>query len=139
MKILEPAIYELLKDLAGGRVYVLSAQQGTDTSCIVFQKTDSERWRDINSPAGVAQAYIQVDCYAADVYDAKRLAAKAEKLLDGFSGTVVHDAITDEDGTAQTSVNIAGISLQNDVDLIDQTDEPRLFRTTASYLVTYFQ
>ena len=130
MKLVEPAIYELLKNLSDGRVYAMRAKQNSATPFIIFQKTDSERIRAINGPSGLVQAYIQVDCYDKGYYTAKTLAAQIETLLDGYRGTVYYD---------DTFVKIAGISLQNELDIIDQTDDPLLFRNTASYLVTYHQ
>lgn len=134
MKLVEPAIYELLKNLAGGKVYALAAPDGENGPFIVFQRVDSERWRDINGPSGIAQAHIQIDSYAEKYYDAKALGASIEVILDGYRGTVSYG--TD---SPQNTVAIAGITLQNDVDITDQTDEPILFRNAATYLVTYHQ
>ena len=134
MKNCERGIYELLKNLAGGRVFLLQAEKNCAAPFIVFQRTDSERWRGINSPSGMAQAYIQVDAYAKDAYTAKDLALEVESILDGHRGVVYHG-----NGSPQDFVRIAGVSLQNDFDTLDQTDEPVLFRNTAVYLVTYEQ
>ena len=81
IKLVEPAIYELLKTLAGGRVYALRAEQNTPTPFVIFNRTGSDRWRAINGPSGIAQAYVQVDAYGADYYEAKELAA--EILVEG--------------------------------------------------------
>ena len=134
MKIVERAIYELLKTLASGKVYALRAPQGDTGPFIIFQRTDSERFRSINGPSGIAQAFIQVDCYATDYYQSKELGASVEEILDGHRGIVYYG-----DDSPQEFVNIGGISLQTDVDIIDQTDEPLLFRSTATYLATYHQ
>ena len=134
MKSCERAIYELLKGFAESRVYALQAKQNTAVPFIVFQRTDSQRWRSMNNPSGMAQAYIQIDCYGKDYYEAKELAAAVETALDGYRGTVYHGNASPQDFT-----RIGGISLQSDLDLLDQTDEPLLFRNTATYLVTYEQ
>lgn len=126
LKVVEPAIYELLKNLAGGAVYALRAPQGSKDPFVIFQRINSERWRSINNPSGIAQAHIQIDAYAGSYYEAKTLAASVEEILDGYKGTV-------------SSVRIAGISLQDDHDTFDQTDEPFLFRVSATYFVTYQQ
>lgn len=133
LKIIEPAIYELLKSLAAGKVYHQRAKQN-EKDFIVFQSVDSERWRSINNPSGIAQEYIQVDCYNKESFAAKRTAAQVEDILDGFRGDVAWG--TD---SPQEFVKIAGISRQNGIDLIDQTEEPLLFRSSATYLVTYHQ
>ena len=130
MKSLEKALYEKLKTLAGGKVYPMKAPARSAGPFIIFQRTDSSRVRSINRPSGLAQAYIQVDAYAPTYYAAKELGQQIEAMLDGFRGVVYYDA---------TSIEVAGISMQNDVDIFDQTDEPFLFRSYASYLVTYHQ
>lgn len=130
MKLVEKALYELLKTHAVNRVYALRAPQDALSPYIVFQRTDSDRWRSINNPSGIAQAYIQVDAYAGSYYAAKELEALIETTLDGFRGDVQ---------TGGDTIKIAGISLQNDLDLLDQTDSPLLFRNSASYKVTYHQ
>lgn len=134
MKLVEPAIYELLRTLAAGRVYALRAPQNSTAPFIIFQRIDSERWRAINGPSGIAQVTIQVDCYASTYYAAKELAAEIEEILDGYRGTVSWG-----EGSPQEFVRIGGVSLQNDSDLLDQTEEPFLYRNTATYLVTYNQ
>jgi hypothetical protein len=39
----------------------------------------------------------------------------------------------------RTLYGLPGVSLQSDDDLLDQTDEPFLYRNSATYLVTYEQ
>lgn len=134
MKLVEYAIHELIKSLAGGRVYALRAPQNVTAPFIVFQRVDSVRWRTINSPDGIAQAFIQIDAYAGEYYEAKALAAEVETLLDGYRGTVYYG--TD---SPRANVKIGGISLQSDSDLLDQTEEPILFRSLNTFLVTYNQ
>lgn len=134
MKTVEPAIFELLKSLNSNRVYPLNAPQNATAPFIVYNRVDSERWRAVNGPSGIAQATIQVDVYAATYQAAKELALSVENTLDGHRGLVYYG--TD---SPQEFVRIAGISLQNDVDLLDQTEKPLLFRNSANYLVTYEQ
>lgn len=134
MKTVEPAIYELLKTLASGHVYVMRAPDNAAAPFIIFQRIDSERWRDINAPSGMAKASIQIDCYHSSYYASKSLAGMVEEILDGYKGTVLHGS-----GSPQQSVIIAGVVLENDVDILDQEDEPALFRNSAVYSVTYNQ
>ncbi len=134
MKIVEQGIYELLKGLAGGEVTFMRAKDKAPGPFIVLQRVDGTRWRSINKPSGMAQASVQVDCYAGDYLAAKTLAADAEGILDGYRGTVYYGP-----DSPQEAVRIGGISLQNEVDLFDQTDEPFLYRHSAVYLVTYEQ
>ena len=134
VKICEPAIFELLNGIASGDVYSLVAPKNKEGPFIIYQRTSADRWRHINGPTGIAQALIQIDAYAESYLDAKALAASIEDLLDGYSGTVLHGS-----ASPQEFVAIGGISLQNDIDFIDETDEPLLYRVASSYLVTYDQ
>ena len=133
-KLVEQAVYEKLRALAGGQVYALRAPQNVSGDFIVFQRVNSARWRSINAPSGVAQATIQVDSYSNTYYGAKELGALVETELDGFRGIVAYG-----DGSPQETIDIGGISLQSDVDLIEQTDEPFLYRNLMTFLVTYDQ
>lgn len=134
MKTVERGIYQLLSSLASGRVYAMRAPQNATAPFVVFQRTSSERWRSINAPSGIAQALIQVDAYSETYYGAKDLGASIETILDGYAGTVAYGT-----NSPQDTVEITGISLQNDLDLFDQTDEPFLFRNSMTFLVTYRQ
>lgn len=134
VKICEPAMYELLKGLAGGDVYSMRAPEGAPGPFIIYQRTSTTRWRDINGPSGIAQAFIQIDAYAKTYLEMKTLAAQIEDIMDGFRGNVSHG-----NNSPQDFVAIGGISLQNDIDFIDENDEPILYRNSGSYLVTYEQ
>lgn len=134
MSVLEKAFYTKIQDLANGKVYPMRARDNETDDYIVFQRTDSVRWRSINEPSGMAQAFMQVDCYSKSYYNAKELGAAVESRLDGFRGVVSYGS-----NSPQDFVRIGGISLQSDVDLYDQTDEPFLYRSSMSFLVTFEQ
>lgn len=137
LKICEPALHALLiaaATAAGSNVFAARAPQGQVGSFIVFQRATGTRWRSINNPSGVAQALMRIDAYAPDYYAMKALAAEIEAALDGYRGLVYHGS-----NSPQDSVLIAGISLQTEFDLQDDTDEPFMERNSASYLVTYHQ
>lgn len=140
MKTVTPAIYELLKgitaiNVAGQvRVYAGRAPDNATAPYIVYQETDSERWRSINNQSGIAQAYIQVDAYADKPFAASMLGADVETALVDHRGIVPYGT-----GSPRPSVRIAGISFQNGSDMIDQTEKPFLHRRYAVYLVTYEQ
>lgn len=138
-KTCEKAIFEKLKNLANGDVFALRAPDNHAGPFIIFQRIDRDNSmkQHVNQTAGVAgtvQALIQIDAYDPEYYAAKDLGASIESILDGFSGTVYHGSESPQD-----FVEISGIALQNDVDILDQTDEPLLFRSSATYLVTYKQ
>lgn len=135
IKTAERAISQLLKDLAGGRVYALVAPKHPASPFIVYQTVGEERWRSINGPSGVAQNRVQVDVYAEDFYAAKDLAAQIEELLDGYRGSVAFGTNSPPD----QEMEIVGISLQDGHDMLDQTEEPVFFRSLRTYLVTFQQ
>jgi hypothetical protein len=136
MKIIEKALFELLKTITdvSNRVYAMRAPQNAASPFIVFQRVDSERWRSIDGPSGMAQALFQIDCYSTGFYECKDIQMQVEELLDGYSGLVYYGS-----ESPRESIKIGGISLQNDIDIIDQTDNPVLFRNIGSFLVTYNQ
>lgn len=135
----EPAIYELVKGLVSNNAFWMAATPGQAAPFIVYQQVDGNTLGKavLNRSAGVAgkaQSYIQVDCYATDPQSAKTLGKSVESTLDGYAGTVYYG-----DDSPQNSLVINGITYQNDIDLVDRTDEPLLFRNSAVYLVTYNQ
>lgn len=130
----ERAIDALLSGLVSTRCYPMVAPQQSARPFIIYQRIDSERWRSINNPAGIAQALIQVDAYADSYNDVKALASDIENILDGYRGSVNYG-----DNSPQSTIEICGITLQSDIDSLEQTEEPFMFRNIARYLVTYKQ
>lgn len=131
-KDVEYAIHNLLSGLAGGRVYALKAPQTAVAPFIIFQRTTGERWRSINAPSGLADVTMQIDCYAEDFYSMRDLANQVENILDGYRNTVYYGS-----GSPQASIRIAGCTLQNETDILDESDEPFLFRNTADYKIIF--
>lgn len=132
MSLIEKAVFEKIKALSGGKVYAARAPDNEVNDFIVFQKTDSDRWRDLIEQSGMAQAYFQVDCYSKSYYNAKENAVLVEDTLDGFRGVVSYG--TD---SPQESIRIGAITLQSEFEDLDRTDEPFMYKTTMSFLVTY--
>ena len=132
MKLPELAIREKLKGLNSGRVYPIRAPDNLTDDFIIYQRIDSERWRSINAPSGMAQAIIQVDCYSKSYYNVKVTSGQVEDILDGFRGTVSYG-----DNSPQDAVRIGGISLNGDSDLFEQEEEPFMYRVTMDFLITY--
>jgi hypothetical protein len=140
LKYVEPAIFELIKSLVGvdsdslPKAYMQKAPQNETGPFIIMQRVDSDRYRHINGPSGIAEVSMQIDVYGQSYYEVKDIAANIESTLDGYRGTVYYG-----DNSPQDSVVIGGISLQNDFDILDETDEPILHRVSAVYLVTHEQ
>lgn len=132
--MIEKALFRLIDDALDntGTIFALAAPQDAVSPFVIFARADSERWRAINGPSGVMQATFNIDVYAERYYLAKEQAQSIQLALDGFRGDV---PVTD--GLDPEMVRIAGISFQNDADILDQTDEPQLYRVSAQYLITY--
>jgi hypothetical protein len=127
----EEAINKLVQTALGhSRVYPLRAPQNATTPFVVYQRINSDRWRSVNAPSGVAQVTMQIDVYANTFTDCKNESAKIEDALDGFRGNVTYGSPTKE-------IYLKGVSFQNDTDLMDKTDEPFLYRNSSTYLVTH--
>lgn len=133
---IERALYQLLKTvpISGNRIYALRAPQNSPTPFVVYQRISADRDRHINGPSGIVQATFQIDVYDAKYHDVRLVAGDIEEALDGYAGTVSYGG-----NSPQDSVKIGGISCQNDIDMLDQTDEPFLYRVSADYLITYHQ
>jgi len=141
VKFCEPAIQEKLSvalaalDVAlTDKVFFMRAPESEDGPFVIIQRTNSDRVRDINGPSGLTQDTLQIDSYHTTYLTAKALAADIEDTLDGLRESISYGSDSPQD-----FVDIRGVSLQNDVDIVDQTDIPLLFRVSASYLVTYQQ
>lgn len=130
--MLEKAVFTLLSPFVSGRVYAAVAPQKAPAPFIIIQRVAGERWRSLQGPSGMGQARIQVDAYANDYYGAKALAVAIENILDGYRGIVLYGATS-----PQQSVRIGGCSLLEEVDMLDETDDPKLFRVSSDYLFTY--
>lgn len=132
--MLERAIYELLKTLANGEVSYMRAKQDAKGPYIVIQRVDSARVRSLQGPSKLPSAYLQIDCYDQSYIASKELSYQVETILDGFRGTVYYGG-----DSPQESVTIGSISLQNDLDLLDETDDPVMYRNSLTFLVMYHQ
>ena len=134
MKKPDYAIHELLKNLAGGRVYFGAAPPLTQNPCIVIRFNQGDRWRSLDGSTGMAQASFIIDSYAEDYYSARDLGEDVEEILDGYRATVYYG--TD---SPQASVRIAAISITDEEALVETTEEPLVYRIIQTYLVTFEQ
>ena len=135
MPMLERAIHERLKALAGGKVYGLVAPDKAKAPFVIYNRIDSDRpARHLRGPSGMATAFIQVDAYAAEYYAAKEIGQQIEVLLNGFQGDIAYG-----DDSPQQYVKIYSSALLNDVDVLDETDKPYLFRNSYQFSITYRQ
>lgn len=76
---------------------------------------------------------MQIDVYAATFEEIRSISSTIEQSLDGFNGLVYYGT-----NSPQDFVEI-GATLQDDFDTLDSTDEPLLYRNSATYTITYTQ
>lgn len=131
--MIDRAVYNLIKTAVPAHgVYEILAPQGTAAPFVVYTCVSEARWKHLQGPSGMAQDLFQIDVYGATSAAARALAATIETALDGFSGLVYHGA-----NSPQDSVRIGGVSKTGGFSLLDQAEEPFLYRASGDYLVTY--
>lgn len=140
-KQVEPALQELLKDVLPNfkgkpPIFFLRAPNNIkEAPFIVLSRSDGgERFRSINGPSGLAQVVFRIDVYDVGYYSCRANADKVETALDGFRGIVYHG-----DDSPRDFTRIAGISLETETELVDETDDPVLYRQSVTYRVTFEQ
>jgi len=74
--------------LVGARVYSGNGPQEATLPAVVITRISTTRELAHSGPSGLAEARLQVSCYARTYDQAKDLAAKVVACLDGYSGTV---------------------------------------------------
>lgn len=131
--VMERGLFELIENLAPGKVYALQAPQHETGPFLVYQNPSKDRWKSFDGSANVAQKKIQIDAYAQSYWAAKTLAQQVEDTIVDYSGVVYYGTSSPQD-----SVRINGVTLEDSEDLLDKTDEPFLYRVRMSYLVTYY-
>ena len=122
------AFFELLKVFP--RVYNMRAPQNVQTPFVIYTLMNAETDQTLGGPSGYVQASIQVDVYAEDILVMRNLAQTLKNALDGFRGLVYYG-----EGSPQDVMTLVVLH-QTDTELMDQTDEPFLYRNLAVYSVT---
>lgn len=134
---MERALFEKLKAIVGNPdIFALRAPDNALGPFIIYQRRDSDRWRTVEGPNGILTATMQIDFYAPSYHAVRKTAVQVELAFDGFRGVVAYPA---SGGDAAGSVDFKSVSVETDLDLADQTDEPFLYRVSADYLITYAQ
>ena len=89
----EIAIYAVLAadsgvtDLVGTRIYPVRALRGASLPYITYQRISTVRRHPLDRPTDLADARVQVDCWAGSYAEAKTLAAAVRSALAGYRGT----------------------------------------------------
>lgn len=134
---IERAVYQLLKDvpIPGDRIYALRAPQNSPAPFVVYQRTGGNRDRHMRGVSGLVEASFQIDVYHEQYHPCRLLANNIEQAIDGVNNVTVSYG----GNSPQDTIKIASISCENDTDLLDQTDEPFLYRVSSDYLIMYHQ
>jgi len=133
---IQRALYQLLKTtpVPGNRIYALRAPQNVTAPFVVYQRIAGERDHHLKGASGIVQARFLIDVYDREYHASRLLAADIEDVLDGYSGIVAFG-----NDSPQETIKVAAITCQSDVDLMDESDEPFLYRVSTDYLITYHQ
>lgn len=138
---IQPAIQELLKSVLPNfnskpAVFFLRAPNNIKNAAFMVLSIveGGERFRAINNPSGLAQVVLRVDLYDVGYYSVQGHANAVETILDGYRGIVYHG-----NDSPQAFTRIAGISLETETELVDETDDPVLYRKSMTYRVTFEQ
>lgn len=90
------------------------------TPCVVYETRDVRRQTTYCETGGLVRTTMQLDCYATDYNEAKRLAEAVREALSDFRGLL--------GGTVQ----VRAATLETEFDL--QDIEPGLFRVSQSWV-----
>jgi len=123
---LEQAMKSLLNSIAP--YYNDLAPESQSAPFIVGTIITDNRWRAINGPSGMTQTTVQVDLYADGIEDRASYGRQIRQALDGYRGTVAIGSDT---------LRIGGISLQNQLSFLEDGTDPKLYRLSGDYLVTF--
>lgn len=95
--------------LVGDRIYPMRLPQRPTYPALTCQKVSGPRVTAKDGPAGLAQARMQVSCWAKSYPDAKAVAEQVRRALAGFSGVM---------GGAG-GVKVEMTQLENEVDMYE--------------------
>jgi len=132
----ERAVFARLNTIPGftggnAAIYALAAPQKATDPYIIYQRTDTpDPFRDINNNSTMQQALFQIDVYAGGYFEGKAITRDLMLALKGFSGEVTHD---------EGVTVIRAVSCENSSDTLDETDDPRLYRTINSFLISFHE
>ena len=104
----------------GGRIAPVGIPDAIPRPNIIYQRIDTGREHSNDGPVGIADALLQLSCYA-DQYDQAKALAAAVRSFDGFTGTVgevfIHSMFLEDESDAPApppegqTRGIAGIQL----------------------------
>lgn len=106
--------------VGGTRIYPLIRPQGTALPAITYQRISRARYDPLDVPGTLADARLQIDCWAASYAAVKDLAADVCKVLNGYT----------ESGTPRPALR-AIRALPDDRD--DYEAEPPVWRVSSDY------
>jgi hypothetical protein len=130
MRGIAEAVYELLKSYASGRVYNLRAPQNETAPFIVFNVLETESDSALEGLTDYWTARLQVDVYSETIADAREISAQIVESLGSYQGIVYYG-----DGSPKDSISLVMIH-EKESELIDQTDEPLLYRSSGEWNLT---
>jgi hypothetical protein len=97
------------------KVWPLTAPDGSVPPCIIYSRVSSMRIMDLSGPIGVTVSMFRIDVYGTSYLETRAMADQVRAVLDGYTTAALN------------------IRLEQEVDLTDMEDQPRLFRTNIDF------
>lgn len=108
--------------LVNTRVFFAEAPQNPPIPFVLMTRVGTDHVHSLTGSSGLANARIQVDCYAKTQKEARAVATAVRAVLDGFRGD-------------ENDVNVQGVILLDTMDGYEES--PELRRVTQDYHVWY--
>lgn len=136
MSIEEAIYYKLTNDtdvaaIVSTRVYPMKLPPNPTYPAITYQRISTARWHNYAGASGRARPRFQIDCWLdgsnrAEAYDdARDLATKVRKCLDGFKGDI------------DTESDVGGVTLDSERDIWE--DLAQVHRVTMDFIFPHFE
>lgn len=126
------AIYNKIVQGASCPVFEIKAPQAQSAPFVVYRRGIDTPWNHLKGPSGVIETRYHVDVYATTTNEADTIADNIQDTIDAFAGNVYYGT-----NSPQDFVEIQNIRYEAGFSVLDQTQEPFLYRVSKEYVVTY--
>ncbi|MCA3255079.1 MAG: DUF3168 domain-containing protein [Alphaproteobacteria bacterium] len=129
MADINEALFNRLSNFAGlsalvaARIYPVVAPPSPTFGLVTYTKISGARVNSLSGASGLARPRFQIDSYSIiSMTEARAIAKQVRLALDGWRGTY-------------SGVKVGQCLLDNERDLTELDNEPRLFRVSQDYLI----
>lgn len=116
--------------VGGNRIMPIRLEQGQKNASIVYNRITEEGHYQMNGPAGIGQARMQVDSWGSLPSAAVELANAAYDRLSGFQGVVAWGS-----SSPQEEIRVHGIFLESGREDYDAIAD--MYRMSRDYMIWY--